>query len=332
MLASSARKLEDNIVLSIQYSRLLEEIDDTELKIQVINDKKFDLAKSKKIQLNENYIKEVKNAIKDIKDNYPENKYNLYITDTLEAKLKSLSKQKNYETIKYNIAIRTILDNVVDYHNTDDYLEDISQILFEDKSKIKQLKKELYKIYGILTNTKQEVQEDSLLHGIVEAAAPEVGVIMPAVPAVGAVIPAAKKFLPKLKSAGLIVLNGIKKHPKVSISLAIAGSAVAIGGGLITGFRKRRKTVKALKKIASEDLEYILLVNALCLKTAFEYMDEVQYYKYFQNKMRVINSFKKKIDKELFVKWFDAEDNSAKLMLLNRFDEYLIKHVKFVEK
>ena len=61
-------------------------------------------------------------------------------------------------------------------------------------------------------------------------------------------------------------------------------------------------------------------------------MDEVEYYKYFQNKMRVINLFKKKIDKELFVKWYEMNDNSKKIMLLNRFDEYIIKHIKFIEK
>ena len=40
----------------------------------------------------------------------------------------------------------------------------------------------------------------------------------------------------------------------------------------------------------------------------------------------------KKIDKELFVKWYETNDNSKKIMLLNRFDEYLIKHIKFIEK
>ena len=98
----------------------------------------------------------------------------------------------------------------------------------------------------------------------------------------------------KLKKAGLIVLEGIKKHPKIAITLAVAASAVAIGGGVITGFRKRRKTVRAFNHIAPVDLEYVLLANGLCLKTAQEYMDEVEYYKYFQNKMRVINLFKKK--------------------------------------
>lgn len=321
MLKKEAQRLENSIVLSIQYSRLLEEIDDTQHKIKVIQDKKFDLTKTKKIQLSEDYIKEVNKAISEIKSHFTESRYNLYANDTLIDKINLLSKQKDFETIKYNIAIRTILDNVVDYQNTDDYLEIISEILFGDKNKIKIIKNELYKIYGVLTDTNQEVQAHVGVQGFAGGA----------VPAIGATVPAVKTYLPQLKKAGLIVLSGIKKHPKVAIGLAVASSAIAIGGGLVTGFRKRCKTVKAFKKIESEDLEYVLLVNALCLKTASEYMDEIEYYKYFKNKMRVIYSFKKKANKELFIKWYEQQENSRKIMLLNRFDEYLVKYVNFIK-
>ena len=322
MLKKEAQRLENSIVLSIQYSRLTEEIEDTLDKISVIKDKKIVLSKTKKIKVNEKYVKEVKEAIKEIEKHFPESRYNLVHKNLLEEKLNMLSNQKDFETIKYNIAIRTVLDNLVEYQNTDDYLEIISEIIFNEKNKIKQIEKELRELYGILTNTKPEVP----------AVAP--AIVNPAgvVPAVAAVAPAAKPLLPKLKKAGLIVLEGIKKHPKIAITLAVAASAVAIGGGVITGFRKRRKTVRAFNHIAPEDLEYVLLANGLCLKTAQEYMNEVEYYKYFQNKMRVINLFKKKIDKELFVKWYEMNDNSKKIMLLNRFDEYLIKHIKFIEK
>ncbi len=322
MIKKEVQRLENSIVLSIQYSRLTEEIDDTLTKISVIKDKKIVLSKTKKIEMNEKHIEEVKEAIKEIEKHFHESRYNLVRKNLLEEKLNLLSKQKDFETIKYNIAIRIVLDNIVEYQNTDDYLENISKIIFNDKTKIAKIEKELHELYGVLTNTKSEVA--AVTPSIVNPAG--------AVPAIAAVAPAAKPLLPKLKKAGLIVLQGIKNHPKISITLAIAGSAVAIGGGVITGFRKRRKTVRAFNHIAPEDLEYVLLANGLCLKTAQEYMDEVEYYKYFQNKMRVINLFKKKIDKELFVKWYETNDNSKKIMLLNRFDEYLIKHIKFIEK
>lgn len=314
MFKREVHRLENSIVLSIQYSRLLEEIKDINDKIAAIQVKKFDLAKTQKIELNEKYIKTVKEAIKEI-EKLPVHRYNLYENKLIESKLNLLSKQRDFETIKYNIAIRTILDNTVEYQNTDDYLETISTILFSDKKRIKDIRKELYKIYGILTNTKQQVPTDS---GTIDI--------------VGAIAPVAKPLLPKLKNAALIVARGVAKHPKIVIAGTAIGAAVGIGGGVVRGFRKRHRAVKAFKRIESEDLEYILLINALCLKTACEYMDEVDYYKYFQNKMRVINTFKKKIDKELFIKWFDMENNSEKIMLLNRFDEYLIKHVKFIKK
>ena len=322
MLKKEVQRLENSIVLSIQYSRLTEEIDDTVTKISVIKDKKIALSKTKKIKENEKHIEKVKEAINDTENNFSESRYNLVQKNLLEEKLNLLSKQKDFETIKYNIAIRTVLDNTVEYKNTDDYLENISKIIFNDETKIAKIEKELRQLYGVLTDTKPEVPD---------VTSPTI-TPTDAVPAIAAVAPAAKPLLPKLKKAGLIVLEGIKKHPKIAITLAIAGSAVAIGGGVITGFRKRRKTVRAFKHIAPEDLEYVLLANGLCLKTAKEYMDEVEYYKYFQNKMRVINLYKKKIDKELFVKWYEMNDNSKKIMLLNRFDEYLIKHIKFIEK
>lgn len=317
MLKKEVQRLENSIVLSIKYSRLLEEIKDTNDKIDVIQGKKFDLTKNKKIQLNEKYIKEVKEAIKEI-EKLPTYRYNLYATNQLEFKLNVLSKYKDFETIKYNIAIRTVLDSTVDYQNTDDYLESISLMLFADKSKIKLIKNELYKIYGILTNTKQQIPNEKNSVDITGA--------------VVALAPAAKPILPKLKNAALVVAKGVANHPKIVIATAAIGTIVGVSGGLIMGRRKHNKAVKAFKHIESEDLEYILLVNALCLKIASEYMDEIEYYKYFQNKLRLINIYKKKIDKELFVKWFDKENNSEKIMLLNRFDEYLIKHIKFIQK
>ena len=312
MINKQVQKLKDNIILSIQYSRLKEEISDTNDKIVDIQTKKFDLAKTKKIELNENYIKKVKEAINKIEKN-SKYKYNLYETNQLELKLKLLSKQKNYENIKYNIAIATILDHEVEYSNTDDYLEVISTLLFNDKNRMKEIEKELCKIYGILSNKKQLIQNEIIPIDINGAI----------------IVNKAKIMLPKLKEIAVKAAKGVAKNPKIFVASGLIGLVVAVSGKVIISKRKQKKLIKDFKFISNEDLEYLLLINAFSLKVLKVHMDEIEYHKYFKTQMHVINALKKQIHEELFIRWFDKENNYQKIMLLNRFDEYLIKYVNF---
>lgn len=299
MRKKEAQRLENSIELSIKYSRLLEEIRDTEEKNDVIKDKKIAIMKAKKININKDYIKEVKNVIDEI-EKFPEDRYNLYETNQLQSKLNLLSSRNDFEIIKNNMAIKIVLDNCVNYCNTDDYLEKISEILYNDKNKLSLMKKELTKIYLLLTNKKIALSND-----IVN-------------------IP-----LPKFKKAGLFVLKQVKKHPKVAIASAAVAVLIGVGNGIKN---KHKKTKKALKQINSDDLEYVLLVNAFCLKVACDYMNEIDYYKYFKSKMKSINTIKKLVNNELFIKWYDKENNAKKLELLNRFDEYIMNNIQLIKK
>lgn len=305
-------------MLSIQYSRLLEEIDDTEHTLQVIKGKKIQIGVGKKIKLNQDYINTVKNVIEEIKNSFSSSKYTIVEDGKLEEKIKLLSLSKDYEMIKYNIAIRTVLDNIVDYHNTDDYLEIISEALFYDKKVIFNIKKKLYDFYGILINKKFEIPDPS--HQALQPTS------------IQGLIPAVYPMLPKLKKATKIVIGGIKKHPKIAIALAATSAIMAIGTGTFKEVRKRITQTSKFKDVAVDDLEYVLLVTGLCISIAPNYMGEVEYHKYFKSKMKYINAIKKRINNELYVKWYEKEKNSEMMILLNRFDEYLIKYTDFIKR
>ena len=89
MFKKEAQRLENSIVLSIQYSRMLEEISDTNLKIDVAHGKKIVLAKGNQICDYENYInKENLHYTHPLKNNHLKHvRYTLFCTHyTLNAR------------------------------------------------------------------------------------------------------------------------------------------------------------------------------------------------------------------------------------------------------
>lgn len=307
-------KIETNLVLSIQYSRLLEEVKVTEEKLNTVKSHKMDLLKNKKIEKYEKYILDVKKYITDMETQFDINTLKLLEDNKLVETLDLLSNRNDFETIKYNIAIRTVLDNTIDYKYSGDYLKKISKTLFGDSLKIKHIYDELLRIHSILTQNK-ELERD--FGDDLSDASNKIS---------------ATPFIPHVIDLGRYVVKSVQKHPAMTIALTATGAIVAVGGGVIHSYIKNSNQVKAFKKVSLDDLEYVLLVNALCLKLASEYMDEVEYYKYFQKKMKSINELKRKLNKEVFVKWYEKNSNSKKLMMLNRFDEYLIKDTNFIKK
>lgn len=311
------KKLINDIVLSIQYSRLKEELSDSQTKIQEIKEEKINIFKDKRITGNEEHIKLVKKQLKSIEGTYPESKYLIKEKGQLNKKIQALSKYKDFELIKFNIAIVTVMDFTVEYKNTDDYLSNISEILFDDSKRIASIKKEVNKVHAYLTNqpTTEQVDKKDLVDAIPTA--------------INAMnfMTLGKNLLNKVKKPTTKAFGIIKKHPKISVGLAIGMAAVTIGKSALSYHTKKVKSSRKLKSLQSEDLEFMLLTNALCLKLAKDYMLEVEYMKYFKNKMREINLIKQKTNKALYIKWFDRENNAENLLLLNRFDDYIISNI-----
>lgn len=153
--------IQNLLVLSIRYARLKEEIKIATNFIE--RDKeKVGLAKigvDKKIKHNEDYIKEVQKEIDAIELECKPKYYNQYIEkDKFDKNLKILSKESNFKTLKYEIAIRVILDGSCDYTYTDEFLEKLALELFNSKTTFMVLRDNLEKVYRRIHNMKTPIR------------------------------------------------------------------------------------------------------------------------------------------------------------------------------
>lgn len=302
-------RIEKRILLSIQYSRLQEEISDTEAKQLALDNTKKTIFnnKDKKIKLNDEYINVVKERIKSIEDSYEKEDYSLYIKNKLAEEINLLVNVKNFEMLKYQIAIKTLLDNVVCYQNTDDYLENISNIIFNNSKIILGLKKQLNKIYLDIKGIEEvDVEDAALKHHMLKLGTHN---------------------LPKK------IFKKIKVGKKLSIGLQLATMAMHIGMDKGINMYKKHKQLKALKRVSEEDLDYLLCVTALCISQASKLLSKEEFAAYFSSKMKVINEIKFDINKKMFE---DLDKNYIanlrKKTSLDNFDNYIIKKFNYNSK
>lgn len=296
-------KSKNDIVLSIKYARLKEEVSDTEAKKAVLADKKLVIgSKDKALEKQKSFISEAKSNIKKIEDAYKPINYELVVNDKLSDKINSLSKYKNLELIKYNIAIDTVLDDEFDYKNTDDLLERISLSLFNDKYEIQNIKKILNKIEGIFYKTETLNTIDS---------------------AIGAL-----KQVP-LNKLGNAAQVAIRYFGKVKFAIGAIG---VIGTGTVgaIAYFKRRKHARALSHLEPGELARVLIACALNITYAKKTFvnNETGYRAFLKTTIKDINLQRSNVLKDVFEKHYDVKQNQLKLELYYKFDNYFIELLK----
>lgn len=327
------KKLVDDICLSIKYSRLIKEMDNAKQEVDKCKGLLF------KAKVSDKDVEKINSVIWQIKDTYKPNQYNIVEDNKIQECLNILSKLKNFETIKYNIAIRTILDNEIEYVNTGDYLNEISKTLFNDESVIDYLINEFYNIYSFFYDVKIERTPAFNLSEIFKRI-PLLNVIqIPSLILVGKqIIENPQKALDvgkKVVGAGKGVVGAGKKavvflegHKGIAIAGAIS-LGLGMAGGVIAKLKKR-KQINAIKKIDYESFECILITNALSIVSASRYMTKEEFIQYFKNKMSEINLIRKKIGKEFYIKGVNKEENSRNIKLLNKFEKYILDKTEFI--
>lgn len=327
------KKLVDDICLSIKYSRLKEEMYNVKQEIEKGKGLLF------KVKSSDRDIEKINDIIWQIKDNYKPNQYNLVEDNKIQESLNILSKRKDFETIKHNIAIRTILDNEIEYVNTTNYLNNVSKTLFNDESVIDSLINEFYNIYSFFNDVKIERTPSFNLSEIFKRIPLLNAIQIPSLILVGKqIIENPQKALDvgkKVVGAGKGVIGAGKKavtflegHKGIAIAGAIALGLGMAGG--VTAKLKKRKQINAIKKIDCESFECILITNALSIVSASRYMTKEDYQHYFKNKITEINLIRKKISRQLYVKGVNKEENSKNIILLNKFERYILDRTEFV--
>ena len=145
MRKKKVEKIRKNIVLSIRYARLKEEIRDAEANIIGISEKKKFVFTEKKIDKSNEIIESAQKIIGEIEKNYSPNDYLIIENNQAHQQLALLSKQKNFELIKYSIALEIIMD--ISFNYTDAaFIEKISLILFNNVNIMKKMEDDYQKI------------------------------------------------------------------------------------------------------------------------------------------------------------------------------------------
>lgn len=291
-----------NIMISIRYARLQEEIEDTiTSKTAGSGQKKFVIFNEKVVVKGDKSITIAQREIKKIEDTYNKKSYLLLINNKLRDELKKLEKRKDFEFIKFAIGLSVVIDDTYNYskHTKVDFVENVSTILFDDKVK-------LHRIESVFNKIEKEIL------GIKVKALMEEDV----------------------KKAGTALLNvpteqiteSLKLIPKnVLLTLGIVG-AVASAGLII--FRQK-KYAKKVTTLEVGEFGRDLVTSAMNLQFAKEYYDGdfTKYKKYFKVKIEEINQKRKYLLRELFDDQVNIENNELKLKLLHNYDNFLIKQL-----
>lgn len=295
-MARRLNRLKRDIILSIKYARLKEEVSDTKIKNNEIKEKKKLLGtKEKTLDKNKNFMDNAEVKIKEIEDKHKPKNYMLVLNDKLADEVSKLSKYKNFEVIKYSIATELILDMDFNYKNTDDFLEKISKLLFDDK----------YEISKIKTKHK-EIEKRFLNTYIKDFFTSEMITI--------------KSIAPNEMSR--IAKNAVSKISKMKIAVGL-GIAGVIGVNIYKRFRHSI----ALSQLEAGELARVLTSYALKMtfaKKAFA-DNEPAYRKYLKTTIKDITYQRISVIKDIFEKHFDIGQNKLKLELYHNFDNYFIE-------
>jgi hypothetical protein len=306
MLKKKVERIKNNIVLSVKYSRLKEEISDTEKKkLELADKKKLIGSKEKEINKSNQFIEDANTVLEKIEQNNNPTTYLLVDNNQLKEQLKLLSKSKDFDLIKYGIAIEIIMDDDFKYtDNTNtDFIENISLMLFNDKSVMKKMEDDYKRIKNCIhgTNIKNYLESTAQL------------------------------------ATGLMSKIPIKNLVKTSMylpksALVTAGTS-ALGIGLVYTYFKLRKKARKLSTLEPGDLANKLIINAMNLlyaKKHYEY--KTDYNKYFKYTLREVNQDRKIIMKEMFENQYNMDVNELKIKLLHNFDDYLIEQMNLKPK
>lgn len=300
MRKKKLERIKNDIILSITYSRLKEEISDTLVTNELLGDQKKRIGSNdKKIERNLNEIKLVEEAISEIKANSKGKNYSLIETNKFIDSIDLLKKRKDYQMIAYSIALEVIMDNKYKYtSNTNiDFIEGISEYLFDNKltinniqEKFNQISKVIYgqNIFNLLTNA----------------------------------LTGASNLIGKMP-VNTLIKNATLIPKKAYLGIAIGGATFGYT------YFKLRKQAKQMSILEPGDLANKLIINAMNIYYSKMFFDKVEFNNFFRNTMKEINLERKIIMKKLFEEHYEVEANILKVKLYNHFDEHIIKeHLK----
>jgi len=290
-------KIIDNVVLSIRYARLKEEVKETkEKQLVVVEKKKSSASNEKKREKDIALINRANQSLRTIERANEADAYLLVENNTVNEQLDKLSKHWDYGFLKYTIALKMVMDDSFEYteSTTVDFYESISQMLFGDKNVISDINNDFQAVATAICGT------DKKSWGEVAATLIE-------------------------KIPVHIIADSAKDSKKMmdKITAGIANKAVGFGLKTVKSMLKKHAKQASLPPLG--DFANELIVSAMNLLYRNDSCEtEVLYQKYFISILKDINIQRQIITKQLFEMLFDVEENRHKLKLLQNYDNYII--------
>lgn len=323
---------EQDIIKSFQYYRLKKEIE--------LFEKKKNIAESKiDHTATKNPFTKLKNAINNKKsDNRSEDiskvqkfidrfeienaniNYKLCVNGGIEGALCSLYNNDKYGLQKIMLGVSLVLDNSFDYTFETEEYEEISRILFNDFTKMSEIKKTLKSNYtDIASKSLSNLQKGILIGlgigGLVLACS------LPIVIAGGASVSAA------VTTSSLATLG----FGDMQLGIGMAALFGLIGGSALVGLGygaiKANNTFEAkesFRKLNCDEAALLLAIKALLIKEAKLVMPNSEFKDYLNEILEAIELLKSDSEYMLFVENRDVKTNKGKVDIFYNWNKKLI--------
>lgn len=241
---------------------------------------------------------------------FEENHQNVIDDEAALSLVDELFKEDKYGMTKLLFASTIILDDEYNYKYVEDGLAAISNILYQNKESLAEIKKQLFENYNAIAPNVLSNTQKGILMGV--AAASLIGIVtMPAIMSVGlsATALAAHSF-----GIGAITLE------TVLISAAITGFTY---GGM--KLYNDAKIKKEFLELSPEKNAFYLAIQCTFIQRLKEQASEEEFKEQLDSILRDLGVLKSDLDYYLFVEKESTKENKAKVKSFHEFDNRLLK-------
>ena len=241
---------------------------------------------------------------------FEENHPNVIDDETALSLAKELFDVDKYGMAKLLFASTIILDDEYNYKYVENGLGAASDILYENKEALVEIKKQLFENYNAIAPNVLSNTQKGILMGV--AAASLIGIVtMPAIMSVGlsATALAAHSF-----GLGVITLEA------VLMSAAITG--VTYGGMKLYNDAKIKKE---FLELSPEKNAFYLAIQCTFIQRMKDQVSEEEFKEQLDAILRDLGTLKSDLDYYLFVEKESTKENKAKVKSFHEFDNRLLK-------
>ena len=239
---------------------------------------------------------------------FEENHPNVVDDETALELAKSLFEEDRYGMTKLVFASTILLDDEYNYKYVEDGLRAASDILYENKESLLEIKKQLFENYNAIAPNVLSNTQKGILMGV--AAASLVGLIT----------------MPAIMSVGLSA-TAIAAHSLGALTLEAILMSAAITGCTYGGMKlyNDAKIKKEFLNLSPEKNAFYLAIQCTFIQRMKDQLNEEDFKEQLDTILKDLGTLKSDLDYYLFVEKESTKENKAKVKSFHEFDNRLLK-------